>query len=128
MIHQEDFFGIGLDGSGDALAVAGPEDQRSQDEQVEGALHQGNTIVVGGPARPPNAPPSVTPAPSGVTGGSEIYRINPDGYPRKVWSHATEIVYALAPLENSADRGRIGVVSFCGASVTRPNISLDPAK
>src|SRR5215471_4336598 len=47
------------------------------------------------PARP-NAGPAAAPAPPPVTGGSEIYRIQNDGYPRKVWGHAQELVYALA--------------------------------
>jgi len=31
-----------------------------------------------------------------VAGGSEIYRIQTDGYPRRIWSHAQDLVYALA--------------------------------
>ncbi len=30
-----------------------------------------------------------------VAGGSEIYRIQTDGYPRRIWSHAQDLVYAL---------------------------------
>ncbi|MBM3745193.1 MAG: hypothetical protein FJW34_05305 [Acidobacteria bacterium] len=30
-----------------------------------------------------------------VAGGSEIYRIGPDGFPRKVWSHAQHIAYSI---------------------------------
>jgi sugar lactone lactonase YvrE len=47
------------------------------------------------PARS-GAPPSLVPAGPPVTTGSEIYRIQADGYPRKVWSHAQDVVYALA--------------------------------
>ncbi|HEV1287695.1 MAG TPA: WD40 repeat domain-containing protein [Bryobacteraceae bacterium] len=49
------------------------------------------------PARPPAAaPPTLAgPAPA-ITGGSEIYRIQTDGYPRKIWSHPQDLVYALA--------------------------------
>jgi hypothetical protein len=42
------------------------------------------------------APPSLVP--SGATpiaGGSEVYRIHPDGHPQKVFSAAQEIVYAI---------------------------------
>ncbi len=39
--------------------------------------------------------PAPTPTPV-VAGGSEIYRIQADGYPRKVWSDAQDLVYALA--------------------------------
>ncbi len=43
---------------------------------------------------PPPAPnPATTPA---VAGGSEIYRIQTDGYTRKVWSDPQDLVYALA--------------------------------
>jgi hypothetical protein len=47
-------------------------------------------------------PPSPTPVPTpiltslAVAGGSEIYRIQSDGYPRRIWSHAQDLVYALA--------------------------------
>ena len=46
-------------------------------------------------ARPPAAPPPST-APIGVAGGSEVYRIDPDGSPRRVWGHAQDVVYAIA--------------------------------
>jgi sugar lactone lactonase YvrE len=41
------------------------------------------------------APPTLTGATPAVTGGSEIYRIQTDGYPRKIWSHPQDLVYAL---------------------------------
>ena len=59
------------------------------------------------PATPPNptapaaptvrvtASPPVSPAVAPITGGSEVYRIDAAG-PRRVWSHAQEIVYAIA--------------------------------
>ena len=34
--------------------------------------------------------------PSPITGGSEVYRIEPGGYARRLWNHAQEIAYALA--------------------------------
>src|ERR1035438_9617834 len=46
-------------------------------------------------ARLPAAPPPST-APMGVAGGSEVYRIDPDGSPRRVWGHAQDVVYAIA--------------------------------
>jgi sugar lactone lactonase YvrE len=53
--------------------------------------------AVGGPgaARPVTPPPAPVAAP-GVSGGSEVYRIDPDGVPRRMWSHATDVVYAVA--------------------------------
>jgi len=41
-------------------------------------------------------PPTLAGAAPAITGGSEIYRIQTDGYPRKIWSHAQDLVYALA--------------------------------
>ncbi|HEV2201376.1 MAG TPA: WD40 repeat domain-containing protein [Bryobacteraceae bacterium] len=42
------------------------------------------------------APPAVANPAAGVPGGSEVYRIQSDGYARKVWNHAQDVVYALA--------------------------------
>jgi sugar lactone lactonase YvrE len=52
-------------------------------------------VPTGGPGRGAAAAPA-TGAPVGVQGGSEIYRVQPDGYARKIWSHAQDVVYALA--------------------------------
>lgn len=42
------------------------------------------------------SPPPVPSAAAGVAGGSEVYRIDPSGVPRRVWNHAQDVVYALA--------------------------------
>jgi hypothetical protein len=48
-----------------------------------------------------------------LAGGSEVYRINPDGSPRKVWTSAQDIVYAIGfdlgglPLIGTGNRGKI---------------------
>ena len=57
-------------------------------------------------APPPGAVQIVPPSPTlvpppiltsqAITGGSEIYRIQTDGYPRRIWSHAQDLVYALS--------------------------------
>jgi sugar lactone lactonase YvrE len=41
-------------------------------------------------------PPTLAGAAPAVAGGSDIYRIQSDGYPRKIWTHAQDLVYALA--------------------------------
>ncbi|MGH9722136.1 MAG: hypothetical protein ACRD8O_18155 [Bryobacteraceae bacterium] len=49
-----------------------------------------------GPQRAAAPPPSLSgPAAAPITGGSEVYKLTPDGQPRRVWSHAQDIVYAL---------------------------------
>lgn len=45
------------------------------------------------PSATPVPPPLVTP--QSIAGGSEIYRIQTDGYPRRIWGHAQDLVYAL---------------------------------
>jgi hypothetical protein len=52
------------------------------------------------PAAAPNAPRSVAPVaavppPTPVPGGSEIVSISPDGAPLRLWSHSSDVVYAL---------------------------------
>jgi hypothetical protein len=48
-------------------------------------------------ARPASSPPpTLAPGAPPVSSGSEIYRIQGDGYPRRIWSHSQDLVYALA--------------------------------
>jgi len=50
-----------------------------------------------GPGAPPSTPlPLGNPSTAGATGGSEIYRISPDGSPARIWSSREDLVYALA--------------------------------
>jgi sugar lactone lactonase YvrE len=47
-------------------------------------------------ARPNTTPPVSSGSAAGVPGGSEVYRLAPNGNPRRVWSSAQEVVYAIA--------------------------------
>ena len=64
--------------------------------------------LVTAPALPPPAVPR-----SQLKGGSEVYRISPDGEPRVVWKSASDIVYAIGldadqrPLIGTGNRGRL---------------------
>jgi len=49
-----------------------------------------------GAPRPVAAPPPSMGATSGVNGGSEVYRIEANGNPMKVWSNTQDVVYAIA--------------------------------
>ena len=49
-----------------------------------------------GQARPAAPLPASVGTPAGVNGGSEVYRIEPNGNPMKVWSNAQDVVYAIA--------------------------------
>ena len=72
---------------------------------------QGAQITVQRAGAPP--PPQIGSMSAGVTGGSEVYAIEKDGYARRVWSHASDIVYALAldrtgrPLLGTGNRGAL---------------------
>jgi hypothetical protein len=65
-------------------------------------------------ARPIPSPTPVlsSPAPS-LSGGSEVYRIAADGSPRRIWSNAQDVAYALTvdpqgrPLVGSGNKGNI---------------------
>jgi sugar lactone lactonase YvrE len=54
----------------------------------------GNAPAVSAPRPAPALPASLGAA--GSSGGSEVYRIEPDGNPRRVWSNAQDFVYAIA--------------------------------
>jgi sugar lactone lactonase YvrE len=62
---------------------------------------------------PSQPPPSFGAAGASVSGGSDLYRIHPDGYPEKIWSHAHDIVYSIAfddggrPLIGTGNKGCI---------------------
>jgi hypothetical protein len=81
-----------------APATAPPAPQRqTQTGAGAGAI----TVVLqsAAPGRGGDAAPPVTAgggAPSAIPGGSEIYRVQPDGYARRIWSNPLDVVYALA--------------------------------
>ncbi|MBK5291456.1 MAG: hypothetical protein JJE04_07265 [Acidobacteriia bacterium] len=69
-------------------------------------------------AGPANRPPTSSPAPisslgASITGGSELIRIDPDGYPRRIWSHQAEIAYSVVldqkglPIVGTGNKGGI---------------------
>ena len=60
--------------------------------------------ATGAPGAPsPEPPVQINNSSAGVAGGSEIYRIAPDGSPLKLWSSRDDLVYSLA----FAQKGRL---------------------
>lgn len=57
--------------------------------------------------------PNRTPPAASIAGGSEVYRINTDGSPKKVWSNTQDVVYAVGfdqsgrTLLGTGNRGKI---------------------
>jgi hypothetical protein len=90
-------------GNKTAVAQAAPPPAPAPPPSLPGVISVGNariTPVTGGPG------PS-------LAGGSEVYRINPDGSPRKIWSSGQDIVYSIGfdagglPLLGTGNRGKI---------------------
>jgi hypothetical protein len=51
------------------------------------------TVNIGRASVPP---PSVGSSPASITGGSDVYRIESDGFARRVWTQGQDVVYAIA--------------------------------
>ena len=62
---------------------------------------------------PPSLPPSVGSLSAAVSGGSELYRIEKDGYAERIWRSNTDLAYAIAfdstgkPLLGTGNKGII---------------------
>lgn len=94
-----------------APAVAPPAPTASPATTQSPAAAGGTIVIAAANPRPTTPPPSL--AAATVSGGSDVYRIAPDGYPRRVWSHAQDIVYAIAldaqdrPVLGTGNRGNL---------------------
>jgi len=98
---KKEITALAIDGAGNIYAAAAGEKRPE-------AVSSGPSITVAAPApNPPGSSGSITitaapsapgafPAPAaGASGGSEIYRIAPDGAPSRLWSSHEDLVYAL---------------------------------
>jgi sugar lactone lactonase YvrE len=69
------------------------------------------SVATVNPAR--NPPPTLNQGASSIAGGSEVYRIDTDGAPKKAWSNTQDIVYAISfdgqdrPLLGTGNRGNV---------------------
>ena len=70
-------------------------------------------ISAGGQRGGAGASPAGAPPPAAIAGGSEVYRIEKDGAPRKVWVQAQDLVYAISfdgdgkPVIGTGNKGKI---------------------
>src|SRR5271168_3577426 len=98
---KKEITALAIDGAANIYAAAAGEKRPE-------AVSSGPSITVAAPApNPPGSSGSITitaapsapgafPAPAaGASGGSEIYRIAPDGAPSRLWSSHEDLVYAL---------------------------------
>ncbi len=71
------------------------------------------TVPAAAAQQPAVPPPTLTTPTVTIAGGSEVYRVYPDGYARRVWSNAQDIVYSISfdaqarPLLGTGNRGKI---------------------
>jgi WD40 repeat protein len=127
---KKEITALALDASGDIYAAAVGEKRGGSNAGAVAAL-----ITMGGSSPLTSAAPQVpgmtiTPAPGtppttgvfpfpggGVSSGSDVYRIAPDGSPTKLWTSHEDIVYALAfdpqgrLLAGTGNRGHIFAIT-----------------
>jgi hypothetical protein len=127
---KKEITALALDRSGNIYA-AGVGEKRASGTTGSGAASALLNIAPSAPAPAgPQAPGfTITPTPStvpigpfpfpggGISGGSDVYRIAPDGSPTKVWTSHEDIVYALAfdsqdrLLAGTGNRGHIFAIT-----------------
>jgi hypothetical protein len=62
---------------------------------------------------PPSLPPAVGSISAAITGGSEFYRIQKDGFAERIWNSSADLIYAIAfdaagkPILGTGNRGLI---------------------
>jgi len=98
---------VGNKPSGSLVAVPNPTSPAANSSAAQSASAP-HTV-----AAPASLPPPVNSFSASVSGGSEVYRIQKDGFAEKLWSSASDIVYALAfdsagrPLVGTGNKGVI---------------------
>src|SRR5208337_1059311 len=123
---KKEITALAIDGAGNIYAAAAgekhpggamPQMSMMMAPPAQNAPVPGGNITLG-PA--PAAPIMTTPFPApglGATGGSEIYRIAPDGAPSRLWSSHEDLVYALGfdqhgrLLAGTGNRGHIFAIN-----------------
>ncbi len=99
---KKEITALAIDGAGNIYAAAAGEKRpESAMPQMGITLSPAQTAPAPGGnmtiTSAPTAPTTPFPAPGlGASGGSEIYRIAPDGAPSRLWTSREDLVYALA--------------------------------
>ena len=128
---KKEITALAVDHAGNIYAAGAGEKRGGGPPAAAPAGGSGVVIVTPGSAPPsggiqisPPGPSGAGPTPTAVAiptvaslGGSEIYRLSPDGSPDTVWSSRDDLVYALAfdntgrLLAGSGNRGRIFAIA-----------------
>ena len=128
---KKEITALAVDRAGNIYAAAVGEKRSGRRERIRLDGRSSQPGRQPSPALPPAAPGiTITPAPSapqtagpfpfpggGASGGSDVYRIAPDGSPTRVWTSREDIVYALAfdsqgrLLAGTGNRGHIFAIT-----------------
>jgi WD40 repeat protein len=98
-------------GVGNKTPVSAPPAPSSAPPAAQAAQPPGSVSITLATANRTTAAPASSTAP--VVGGSELYHIQADGYPRRVWSNSQDLIYAVAfdaaghPLVGTGNHGAI---------------------
>ncbi len=131
---KKEITALAIDGSGNiyAAAVGQKRNGNPTPTQAPQSIPTASTTitVTASPAGPTTTQQETTPQFSPppllpmqvVTGGSEVYRIAPDGSPKQLWSSPNDVVYALAFDQDrlvigTGNTGRIYAVAKNGDSI-----------
>ena len=109
---------LAIDDSGNIYAAAAGEKRSSDNSRNVTIIVPNANANPGGPGGNPNQsaneqPLTLNSSASAVPGGSEIYRISPDGSPSRLWNSRDDLVYSLAfdshgrLLAGTGNRGQI---------------------
>ncbi len=124
---KKEITALAIDAAGNIYAAgagekhAGPSDSTlniANASQSQSGPPGGTTFILSG--APSSAPPSFPSPAKGATGGSEIYRIAPDGAPQQLWSSHEDLVYSLGfdqhgrLLAGTGNRGHIFAINGAG--------------
>lgn len=129
--EKKEITSLALDASGNIYAAAAGEKKSAGSPNLAITLPGPSTSSQNSPGASPSGPTEKPPQPAapsgasvvinnsttGVPGGSEIYKIAPDGSPTRLWDSRDELVYALAFDEHShllagtGNRGEIFEIS-----------------
>ncbi|HCC55922.1 MAG TPA: hypothetical protein DEQ47_01425 [Solibacterales bacterium] len=112
--HEVTALALGPDGSLYAAAAGGPGAVSLQPEHPAATTSTAAMSATTG-APPPRPAAETAPAPhqAPISGGSDIYRIQKNGYPTRLWSSSRDVVYALSideeglPVAATGNRGAL---------------------
>jgi sugar lactone lactonase YvrE len=100
-------------GVGNKTPIAAPQPITPAPTPLQITPSSAVTVIAGTNPQRANPPPTLNLGAPSIAGGSEVYRIDPDGAPKKAWSNTQDIVYGISfdaqdrPILGTGNRGKI---------------------